>query len=161
MKYSKILSIILLSSVFTFSSCNDKTKSPKQENSKPANTVEPPTLPKSTTTTQAPVEPSQNTGGIWHYTCTKGCPGGAGTAVNCTTCGSPLAHNAAYHANTNTTQSSAPFATPTVIPPTTQPGRNAAGEWHYTCGNGCVGGSGAAGNCGNCGGALAHNAAYH
>lgn len=161
MKYFKVLSIILLCSVISFYGCTDKAKSPKQEVSEPTKALESPVLPNASTTAQTPVEPSQNTGGVWHYTCTKGCAGGAGTAVNCNSCGSPLAHNAGYHANTNNTQSSAPFASPTAIPPTTQPGRNAAGVWHYTCSNGCIGGSGAAGNCGNCGVALAHNTAYH
>ncbi|MDF1698081.1 MAG: hypothetical protein P1U56_19695 [Saprospiraceae bacterium] len=60
----------------------------------------------------------------------------------------------------------APAQTNTTIPPpppptTAEPAQNAAGVWHYTCGNGCAGGAGAAGNCATCGGTLAHNAAYH
>ena len=50
---------------------------------------------------------------------------------------------------------------PTMTPPTAEPAQNAAGVWHYTCGNGCKGGAGAAGTCGTCGGTLAHNQAYH
>jgi hypothetical protein len=42
-------------------------------------------------------EPSQNTAGVWHYTCGKGCSGGAGSASACGTCGTTLAHNQAYH----------------------------------------------------------------
>jgi len=42
-------------------------------------------------------EPAQNAAGVWHYTCAKGCPGGAGAATACATCGGTLAHNAAYH----------------------------------------------------------------
>ncbi|MDO6759726.1 hypothetical protein Q4566_05895 [Tamlana sp. 2_MG-2023] len=42
-------------------------------------------------------EPSQNAAGVWHYTCTKGCMGGSGTAGTCKSCGNALAHNAAYH----------------------------------------------------------------
>lgn len=41
--------------------------------------------------------PAQNAAGVYHYTCTKGCAGGAGAAGNCATCGAPLAHNQAYH----------------------------------------------------------------
>lgn len=38
-----------------------------------------------------------NANGQYHYTCTNGCAGGAGSAGNCATCGSTLAHNSAYH----------------------------------------------------------------
>jgi hypothetical protein len=55
----------------------------------------PPTPNPATPTPTA--DPAQNAAGVWHYTCAKGCPGGAGTAIACATCGSTLAHNAAYH----------------------------------------------------------------
>jgi hypothetical protein len=42
-------------------------------------------------------EPAQNAAGVWHYTCAKGCAGGAGTTTACSSCGGMLAHNAAYH----------------------------------------------------------------
>ncbi|MBR9845913.1 MAG: hypothetical protein GYB35_07310 [Algicola sp.] len=42
-------------------------------------------------------EPSQNTAGVWHYTCANGCAGGAGAAGTCSTCSGTLAHNSAYH----------------------------------------------------------------
>lgn len=42
-------------------------------------------------------EPPQNAAGVWHYTCSNGCAGGAGSAVACATCGSTLAHNTGYH----------------------------------------------------------------
>jgi len=42
-------------------------------------------------------EPAQNAAGVWHYTCSKGCAGGAGAVGPCGTCGGTLAHNAAYH----------------------------------------------------------------
>lgn len=61
-------------------------------------------VPGSTTPGTAPAntppatpEPAQNAAGVWHYTCPKGCAGGAGSAVACGTCGSTLAHNTAYH----------------------------------------------------------------
>jgi len=41
--------------------------------------------------------PAQNAAGLYHYTCANGCPGGAGSAVACATCGSMLVHNQAYH----------------------------------------------------------------
>lgn len=46
-----------------------------------------------------PPSPAQNAKGVWHFTCEKGCPGGAGAAGSCAKCGSPLVHNQAYHAN--------------------------------------------------------------
>lgn len=49
----------------------------------------------------------------------------------------------------------------TQNPQLPEPAQNAAGVWHYTCSQGCAGGSGAAGVCAICGNALAHNAAYH
>jgi hypothetical protein len=45
----------------------------------------------------AVTEPAQNAAGVFHYTCTKGCAGGAGAAGSCSKCGAELAHNAAYH----------------------------------------------------------------
>jgi hypothetical protein len=42
-------------------------------------------------------EPAQNAKGVWHYTCPKGCAGGAAAAGPCAVCGTTLAHNAAYH----------------------------------------------------------------
>ncbi len=49
-----------------------------------------PNLPK-------PAEPAQNAAGVWHYTCSNGCSGGGGSAIACSSCGSTLAHNSAYH----------------------------------------------------------------
>ena len=42
-------------------------------------------------------EPAQNAAGVWHYTCSNGCEGGAGSAIACSKCGSTLVHNTAYH----------------------------------------------------------------
>lgn len=52
------------------------------------------TAPVATPPTQ---EPAQNAKGVWHYTCSKGCAGGAGSAIACAKCGATLAHNQAYH----------------------------------------------------------------
>lgn len=49
--------------------------------------------------TPAAPSPAQNAMGIYHYTCNNGHPGGSGTASNCVTCGTVLAHNQAYHTN--------------------------------------------------------------
>ncbi|WP_111708612.1 hypothetical protein [Lutibacter citreus] len=43
--------------------------------------------------------PIQNAQGVFHYTCSNGCPGGAGSAEKCKACGNELAHNSAYHNN--------------------------------------------------------------
>lgn len=51
------------------------------------------TAPAATTTP----EPAQNAAGVWHYTCSAGCAGGAGSAVACAGCGATLVHNTAYH----------------------------------------------------------------
>ncbi len=94
-----------------------------------------------------------------HYICPNGCAGSGGEAQgNCPTCGSAYVHNAAYHSQ------SAESTSTTVDPSQAQsasPAQNAAGEYHYTCTNGCAGGSGSAGSCATCGAPLAHNSAYH
>ena len=109
-------------------------------------------------------EPAQNAAGVWHYTCAKGCAGGAGTAVNCATCGNLLQHNQAYHNNTTNTPmatTNPASTTPMATTPPAEPAQNAAGVWHYTCSKGCAGGSGTAEPCKSCGTLLAHNQAYH
>ncbi|MDY7396957.1 hypothetical protein UMM65_17050 [Aureibaculum sp. 2210JD6-5] len=147
MKHVKLLAFILFSMILFFSACKDKTK----------------TLPTKTTTPKpVAIEPPQNASGVWHYICSKRCAGGSGAAGNCTNCGSPLLHNALYHGNANTAPTVAPTSgAPFANPPAAAPSQNAAGVFHYTCSNGCAGGSGTAGNCATCGGALAHNQAYH
>ena len=41
--------------------------------------------------------PAQNAYGDFHYTCPNGHTGGSGTAGNCASCGTKLAHNQLYH----------------------------------------------------------------
>jgi len=148
MKYFKLLSILLLCSLFFFYACNNKTDSQKKETSKPFKQV-----PLNTTAT-SPV--SQNAEGVWHYYCSKGCSGGSGAAGNCSTCSGALSHNQAYHTNVNKTPTNDSFNQSSP-----ETGKNAAGVWHYTCLKGCSGGAAATGNCGSCGGNLSHNQAYH
>jgi hypothetical protein len=121
-------------------------------------------------TPPATPEPAQNAAGVWHYTCPKGCEGGAGSAIACAKCGTTLAHNQAYHGNpANPTTAANPAATPptptpgsTTLPaPTPEPAQNAKGVWHYTCPGGCAGGAGSAIACAKCGKTLAHNQTYH
>jgi hypothetical protein len=161
MKYFKIIAL-LFSSVIFLHACNDTAKTTKQETSKTSKALDSTAAIKAKTPTPTLLEPAQNERGVWHYTCSKGCAGGSGSAVNCDNCGGLLAHNTTYHDKANSTPaSSAPFANPSAATPTAEPSQNSAGVWHYTCSKGCAGGAGAAGSCSNCGGALAHNTAYH
>lgn len=129
------------------------------------------TTPTATPTPPPPTnEPPQNSAGVWHYTCSAGCAGGAGSAVPCGTCGATLVHNTAYH-NTGDKANPTPVTTAAtdpgnIVPPppaakTPEPPQNAAGVWHYTCSAGCAGGAGSAVPCGTCGSTLVHNTAYH
>ena len=161
MKYFKILAILLFSTFISFYACNDKSDARKQKARESLVVPDSPAIPNTATPNAATPEPAQNAEGVWHYTCSKGCVGGAGAAGNCATCGGALAHNSAYHANNNNSTPTTTQITPPVTPPTAEPAQNAVGIWHYTCGNGCAGGAGKAGPCGTCGGTLAHNAAYH
>lgn len=52
------------------------------------------TIPGATTTTAST---GQNAAGVYHYTCSNGCAGGAAEGVACATCGATLVHNPAYH----------------------------------------------------------------
>ena len=61
-------------------------------NNTPTNSPMTPAVPTTPT-----AEPAQNAAGVWHYTCSSGCTGGAGAAGPCSTCGGALAHNSAYH----------------------------------------------------------------
>lgn len=144
MKNFTTLTLLLTTIVIFFAACNNNAKK---------------TEPKAATPNSIMAEPPQNAAGVWHYICSKRCAGGSGAEGSCTNCGAPLLHNTLYHANTNNTAPSlgAPFATP----PTSAPGQNAAGIWHYSCDKGCAGGSATAGNCVSCGNTLTHNQAYH
>lgn len=68
-------------------------------------------------TTPPPPPNTPNAAGVFHYTCTNGCAGGAGTAQPCATCGAQLAHNAAYHS----TQPGAPTGSATPAPGSKSP----------------------------------------
>jgi hypothetical protein len=53
--------------------------------------------PAAAPTTAPAAATAVNPNGVYHYTCTNGCAGGAGTAQPCATCGNQLVHNAAFH----------------------------------------------------------------
>ena len=106
---------------------------------------------------------------VAHYVCPNNCKGGtSGMAGNCPVCSSAFAHNQAFH-NANGPKSKAGFAPvappsipfPNVPAPAIKSGPNSAGQYHYTCSNGCIKGADAAGKCGNCSGNLIHNVAFH
>lgn len=59
--------------------------------------ITPTGAPAGTPPTPATPEPAQNAAGVWHYTCSNGCAGGAGSAIACAGCGNVLAHNPVYH----------------------------------------------------------------
>jgi len=96
--------------------------------------------------------------GVKHYTCPNNCAGSGGDAQGtCPVCGTAYVHNQAFHSQA-VTQTTQPVTQPSATP---EPPQNAAGIWHYTCSNGCAGGSGSAVACSTCGNTLVHNTAYH
>ncbi len=152
-----IFSLIALSALTVFFACgNDQSvrDAATESVSTPAGDAATASPPPAATTP----EPAQNADGVWHYTCPKGCEGGAGAAGPCPKCGAQLAHNQAYHASATQTP---PVQLQNNQPATPEPAQNANGVWHYTCPKGCEGGAGAAGPCPKCGAQLAHNQLYH
>lgn len=161
MKNFNLLALLIFVVMIVFSSCNDEKKTVKIVNAQ----VE---------TNDSLNDAKQNaivnfyknasgtaTTSVFHYTCPKGCEGGAASAENCSNCGTTLVHNAAFHNNKSNVDQ--PFSnslnsTPAAAATTAT---NSSGVYHYICENGCIGGSASAGDCPTCGSALAHNAAYH
>ena len=91
---------ILVLALFTVIACNNAPE-------RPAPILSPDYQPPASATSATPAtptaEPAQNAAGVWHYTCSNGCEGGAGSAQPCSGCGSTLAHNSEYHQATTTT----------------------------------------------------------
>jgi hypothetical protein len=171
MKYSKIFLGVLSALLFLAIGCKNNDSSVRNEARESlgieADETQTPavTPPASTTTTTSAVA-----GNVPHYICANNCVGSGGaSAGNCPVCGDPYTHNQAYHnQTTTTTPSTSPITTTpitttpqTTTPPTPPAATNAAGVYHYTCSNGCAGGSGSQGVCATCGNPLAHNTAYH
>lgn len=164
MKFQAILSSLAICAIIVFSSCGNNTEAPAKLTGE-GDSLQPGTAP--AVSTDAPkAEPPQNAEGVWHYTCTKGCAGGAGSATACATCGGTLVHNQAYHGPASPGTAN-PAAAPGQSPGTAangkkvEPPQNAAGTWHFVCSKGCEGGGGAEGNCAKCGNPLLHNKEYH
>ncbi|MEK7254953.1 MAG: hypothetical protein AAB316_09425 [Bacteroidota bacterium] len=188
MKLLSILSSAAICAVALFSACKNDSDSARDaavqnatQQTTPAASTAPTdlTAPGANPAQKAP-EPAQNAAGVWHYTCPKGCAGGAGSAAACAKCGTTLAHNAAYHPAPNSNPAAAAGGvinasdlapgsvtkTPVTVgdpatAKTAEPAQNAKGVWHYTCASGCAGGAGSATACAKCGKTLAHNTAYH
>lgn len=97
-----------------------------------------------------------------HYICPQNhSEGNSGSNGVCPKCNATLLHNQGFHSTQQTTPVSTTTPTNTQTTPTNNNSPNANGQFHYTCSNGCAGGSGGAGNCATCGNTLAHNQAYH
>ncbi|MCB0629385.1 MAG: heavy metal-binding domain-containing protein [Saprospiraceae bacterium] len=62
-----------------------------------APTLSSPVFNQATTSPASSTSAAQNAAGVYHYTCSNGCSGGAGSAIACATCGNTLVHNQAYH----------------------------------------------------------------
>ena len=164
MQFKSVLSIAVLGCFSLFFACKNDEKAAKdvtlltEGNTTAPEAANPAATPAPATATP---EPPQNAAGVWHYTCTKGCAGGAGAAVACATCNATLVHNPVYHGKPAAAgdQAGAPGQAP--APKAAEPPQNAAGVWHFTCPKGCAGGAGAATPCATCGTKLEHNKAYH
>lgn len=147
----KLLTLLALSIIF-FSCDKDVKKKKAPEKVIPLNERPIPPNPNIKTT---------NVVGGTHYLCPQKHPeGNSADKGTCPKCNSVLAHNQGFHVNQNSTTPNNGVITQPASTPTTS-GPNANGVFHYTCANGCIGGSGSAGNCTACGSALEHNQAFH
>lgn len=98
---------------------------------------------------------------VRHFVCPDRCADGHADAEGpCPTCGKGLLHNDAFHWKDGQ-RPPEPQPLPAEMLPPPEPDQNAAGVWHYTCAQGCAGGSGKAEACAGCGEVLAHNQTYH
>lgn len=157
MKFLSLFSVLTFFLFVTMISCDSDGEAVKDAARESLGDVQPP----AETPAQQTV-PAQNASGVFHYTCPNNCEGGgAGSAGNCPVCGTALAHNAAYHGNTQQNTTPPPTTQPAQQTQPTLPAQNAAGVYHYICSAGCPGGAATAGNCSSCGGQLAHNTDYH
>jgi outer membrane biosynthesis protein TonB len=177
MKIKSILCLATIVSIAFFFACKNDGDAARDaavqsiQGTTPAGDAASATTPATNPATPTTPEPAQNATGVWHYTCPKGCAGGAGSAVACAKCGTTLAHNAAYHPAPTPTPEAAPSTGAATLPSgitpvenpikKDEPAQNAKGVWHYTCSAGCAGGAGTATACAKCGKTLAHNQAYH
>jgi hypothetical protein len=115
-----------------------------------------------------PIKSTVSTSKVKHYICDNNCENsGSDVAGNCPVCKNQYTHNTAYHAND--LLKSGPLNVPSNATQSTKnnqnkkpsPAQNTAGVYHYTCINGCNGGSATATKCVSCGEVLVHNQIYH
>lgn len=161
MKKSCLYTILVLAINFTIFSCKEDSKSTKTENLKVETNDSLNAAKQNAIIDFYKNASTASVSSVFHYTCPKGCPGGAGAAGNCSTCGTSLVHNAAFHNKPNNNSAFSNSANSNATSPTNTNTANNARVFHYICESGCAGGSGSAGNCSTCGNALAHNAAFH
>ncbi len=151
MKFSTTIILTMILGLFLACSNNEKKPAAAQQPTPvtPNVSAPPPAMPAS----------PASAGGVQHYICPNNCQGSGGPAAGaCPNCGTAYVHNAAYHDQGGGAGAQNPMI---QAPQQESPAQNAAGVFHYTCPNGCAGGSGTAGTCPQCGGTLAHNQAYH
>ena len=152
MKYFNLLTFLILSIGLFVSSCQSSESKKIREQARQA-------LPEAPADNSAAVSPDAVptfNASVPHYICPNKCEGGEGPAAGpCPVCGTELAHNQAYH---NQTQEPPKVQADQQEP---APAQNAAGVYHYTCSNGCAGGAASATACATCGATLVHNQAYH
>lgn len=90
------LQIALVLCLFTFMACqNSNSNNESQDAVQQETPAATPPAAQPAPPTQAPqtAEPAQNSSGVWHFICPKGCEGGAGSAAPCPNCGESLVHN--------------------------------------------------------------------
>jgi hypothetical protein len=80
----------------TCSACGKTLVHNAAYHNQPGSTPDPAANPQTPPAQQQP-SPAQNAAGVYHYTCSSGCAGGAGSAIACASCGATLVHNSAYH----------------------------------------------------------------
>jgi len=173
-KYLTVVCLFLFIACKSDSNADDRSAPVQDQTATPVATS--PAAPAVNQQVTPPAEPAQNADGVWHFTCSNNCGGGAGAGGACPDCGAPLEHNKGYHANAATPTIN-PTTAPSVLAPSVtqvpgggqaiqvtppaEPSQNTTGVWHFTCPNGCAGGGGSAAACSGCGTTLVHNTIYH
>ena len=97
MKIQNFLTVVGLCAITFFSACKNDGDAARDAAVESIQTQQPAGDAAATTPPTTTPEPAQNAAGVWHYTCSAGCAGGAGSAIACAKCGKTLAHNPAYH----------------------------------------------------------------
>lgn len=96
------IQILFICCLFAFTACqNAQTDSAQEDTVQQESTTPAPPAAQPAAPMQMPqtAEPAQNSAGVWHFICPKGCADGAGSAIACSHCGETLIHNQGYHTN--------------------------------------------------------------